>query len=670
MKFGPSAWQTYDAGIRREWLLTNGIGGYASSTVIGANVRRYHGLLIAALPDHADRFLMLSQISEAIVRTGEIANLMSYCTKDICSNGEYFLESFSTVPLPTWTYRIGPILLEKRVCLCYGQNATVIRYHVENGPEPVSVNLTPLINHRNHHFLTYNQYVTFEAEYRQREIICHPYRSEDTIRIRASDGILRPHDRCWFYNMDYAIERERGLTSSEDHFMPGHFEIALKPWEKKTIHIIVTANCQTDTQNGEVLIGRELSRQQHLLGSSLKKDPFLSGLLLAADQFVIRGQDGKKAILAGYPWLNAWGRDTLISLPGLLLSTGRVKDSAEILTSIVAQLHDGLIYRSDAYDGSSPDDASADAPLWLFEAAYRHFRRTRDAAFIRHVMLPAFESIISAWRAGTKYGIHVDEDGLVQLDDRSQALTWMHTKAGNWVVTPRSGKAVEINALWYNALKIMAFFGHHLRLKSGPWVKEASRVRESFMKTFWMPDSGYFADVVDEGRQDTRLRPNQVLAMSLSFPVVGGDKARSALDHVFEELYTRYGLRTLSKKDPEYRDTCTGDPYAREGAMHQGAVWPWLIGPFVTAWCRSHARDPNLASFIEMIFLPFRDHLNDACLNGISQVFDGSGPHLPRGGSTQAWNIGEVLRAYVEYCVPLTGFRNKLRKDANDDAFH
>lgn len=655
MRFGPSAWKTYDAGIRKEWLLTNGLGGYAASTIIGANARRYHGLLVAALASSADRMLVLSQISEAVIRPNDIVNLISFCTRDICSNGEYQLASFESDPLPTWIYQIGDFHLQKQVSMVYGRNMTVVVYKIENGADETVLHLTPLVNFRNHHFLTYNQYVSFNTDFHAHDMEIKPYQSDDKVRIGCSDGILKQHDRCWFYNMDYPYERERGLNSTEDHYIPGHFEISLKPWEKKTVTLVACANEVLDTLNGEMLISREIARLKRLTKSIPEQNLFLKNLTIAADQFVItKRSNGNKTILAGYPWLNDWGRDTLISLPGLLLTTGRYQEAAEILENVASKVHDGLLIKTSSFDGEETEDTSADAPLWLFEAAYKYYRKVQDNNYLREKIMPALEQILANYKAGTKYGIHVDTDGLVVIQPYQIPLTWMDTKIGNWIVTPRSGKVIEINALWYNALKIMGFFSRRLGKESISWVKEASRVQETFIKTFWDPQRSQFLDGIDQDQPDKTVRPNQLLAMSLSFPVATGDMAKQALSAVFNTLFTPYGMRTLSPKDDQYKGICAGDPYQRDGTMHQGTIWPWLIGPFVDAWMRHHRQDPNLRTFLASLIDACEDHMQDACLGSISQVFDGNAPHLPRGCFSQAWSVAEVLRIYKEHYLPLT----------------
>lgn len=385
-------------------------------------------------------------------------------------------------------------------------------------------------------------------------------------------------------------------------------------------------------------------------------DQFMDQLLLAADRFIVhRKSTDSKTIIAGYPWFTDWGRDTMIAMPGLTLATGRYEDARDILYTFARYEKDGLLPNVFPDGDGEPAYNTVDAALWYFEAVYQYLQYTGDLPFIKDQLLPVLERILQGYRKGTAFQIRMDKDSLITAGNGDTQLTWMDAKVGSWVVTPRHGKAVEINALWYNALMVMAALADQTGGYGSEYVKLAAKVKKAFVKTFWNEKERCLYDVVNEQGCDEKIRPNQILAASLSFPVLDAEQAKSVVDTVYEKLYTALGLRTLTKNDPDYRGIYEGDQYMRDGAYHQGTVWTWPLGRFITAYARVYKADPELKYQLEAFFLPFRDHLQDACIGSISEIFDGDEPLLPRGCYAQAWSVSEILRAYVEDYLPLKG---------------
>lgn len=652
MQFGKSYWTTTEQGIRKEWLLTNGIGGFSCGTIIGMNARRYHGLLIASLVPPVERCLVLSSVSEMISINNEEHYLHSFMTPNYTAHGEYYLEFFSFDWIPQFHYRIGSTRIEKKICMRYGKNQVAVVYSIKS-PVNCTVQLTPLINFRNYHDLSQSVNLNFSTEFTGRTIYVTPHGSDKKIIVTCSDG-KAVENRCFFYNMDYRYEHERGLYGTEDHFIPGYFEITVNEGEEKTVTLVCSFNEPIDITDGEIIIKEEIKRQKALLSRS-DGDEFLNRLLLAADNFIVeRKSTGSKTVIAGYPWFTDWGRDTMIALTGLTLVTGRYSDARDILYTFAKYEKNGLLPNVFPDGNSEPAYNTVDAALWFFQAVYKYIRYTGDMEFVKHEILPVLQRIFDAYSSGTLFDIKMDRDFLISAGNEKTQLTWMDAKVGNWVVTPRHGKAVEINAMWYNAVMILAYILEELGEDNSTFISLAYRIKESFTNLFWNAEYGCLYDVVNENGKDPKIRPNQILAVSLAFPVLDGKPAKSVVDTVYRKLYTAYGLRSLCSEDPEYRGIYTGDQYRRDRAYHQGTVWVWPLGQFITAYARVYRNDRNLAEKLKSFFLPFYDHLRDACIGNISEIFDGDEPLVARGCFAQAWSVSEILRAYVEDYLPLT----------------
>lgn len=650
--FGKGAWRTFERGIEREWLVTNGLGGFASSTIINANTRRYHGLLFAAHNPPGRRMLHLAKLDEA-VRVGEtVYNLATNETAGgLAEFGFVHLQRVVVNPLPTFIYSFGDITLEKTVGMVHGANTTVIVYRIFNGAQPGLLILKPLVNCRGYHCLTTAPEISFIQEPRPRGVTLRGQEGVPSLTLSLSAGTYLPGAGDWYRDMAYAAERERGETALEDHFMPGRFEIPLAPDTQTVVTVLASTEENLPFPDGEVLLRAEDDRSAGLAALAGLEDVLASRLVRAADAFIVtRRSTGGKTVIAGYPWFTDWGRDTMIALTGLTLVTGRWDEAREILSSYACQERRGLLPNAFKIGAVEPLYNTVDAPLWFFQAAYKYLLYTGDDAFVRRDLYPVLCEIAAWYVRGTDFGIGMDEDGLIRAGSPDLQLTWMDAKVDEWVVTPRHGKPVEIQALWYNALRVL----QGLAARYGdepPYPGLPERVRESFIRSFWINGAkgGWLADVVgDGGEADARVRPNQILGVSLAHTMLDRDRARQVVRKVQRELYVTYGLRSLDPADPDYRSCYRGDRVTRDGAYHQGTAWSWLIGPFVTAYRRAENYSPSSRIRAAAFIAPFADHLRDHGVGYISEIFDGNEPAVPRGCIAQAWGVAEILRAYVE----------------------
>jgi predicted glycogen debranching enzyme len=649
IEFGKADWRTFEQGILREWLLTNGIGGFASSTIIGANTRRYHGLLVASLSPPVQRHLILSKIDESIEIYGRHYNFYSFQTPDYIMKGYTYLQRVIINPLPTFIYSIEDVLIEKKISMVYGKNTTAVVYRILNGGSNVKLKLTPLVNFRDYHHNSNRAYMSFTHSAYDERLLIRPGNYDLDINIYCSDGIFVRKEDCWFFNMDYPVERERGLQSTEDHFIPGYFVVELKPWENKCITLISTIEKEISNKDGVAIIAEEEERIKKLLDITGYKDDFALKLAAAADNFIVHRESTEgKTIIAGYPWFTDWGRDTMIALPGLTLCTRRFKDAKEILQTFAKHSRYGLVPNVFSDAGHEPAYNTADAALWYFEAVFKFIEYTGDYLFIQENIYTVLKEIVDSYINGTKFDIKMDSDYLICAGNEDTQLTWMDAKIGEWVVTPRYGKAVEINALWYNALRVMSYLSGKFEDTHFLYSEIANKVKYSFESSFWNEEKQCLYDVVREDLKDDRVRPNQVIAVSLSYPVIKGEKARKVIEKVWRELYTAYGLRSLSPSSSEYVGVYKGTQHSRDGAYHQGTVWAWLTGRFITGYLKIYGYTDENKRRAAMLIEPFKDHLRDAGIGSISEIFDGNEPLTPRGCFAQAWSVGEVLRAYVE----------------------
>ncbi len=662
--FDRSICRDIESALNVEWLVTNGLGGYASSTLVGANTRRYHGLLIAALASPRERFALLSKLDEEVEADGVPYYLGTneYVPATIHPCGFVHLEEFRLEDgLPRWTFRGGEWELERRLWMAYGQNTTYVSYTLIRAEGPVMLTLRPLVNYRCFHQETKGRldwgFLYSETDGPGRVSLqafegAHPY------TIQSNPAMEYIPTGVWYWNFLHRRERERGLDYTEDLYAPAVLRRRLSPGETQLFAVSSEPPNLVDL-NGKRVLSHEQSRRRDLLTrSSLTGErEEIAQLVLAADQFVVQRPptgrislphiQGALTVIAGYHWFGDWGRDTMIALPGLLLATRRYTEAAAVLRTFARYVDQGMLPNRFPESGETPEYNTVDATLWFFVALWSYVEATGDLD-IAAELYPLLVEIVDKHIQGTRYGIQVDPaDGLLCAGAPGVQLTWMDAKVEDWVVTPRHGKPVEVNALWYNALRIVDEIGRRLRKRSArKRCRElAAQIAEAFPSRYWYAPGGYLYDVVDgPAGDDPSLRPNQLLALSLPFPLVDGDQARSILRVVGEELLTPYGLRSLSPRDAAYHGRYEGDIWQRDAAYHQGTVWSWLIGPYVTAMRRVHGPRADARPLLE----PLLGQLSAAGTGTIGEIFDGDAPYTPRGCIAQAWGVAEVLRAWRE----------------------
>ncbi len=647
--WGKGDWPDWKTGSQKEWLVTNGLGGYASSSLINLNTRKYHGLLIAALNPPVERWLLVSQLDELLEMDGQSFALSSYQTESGWrQEGFRYLQRVENRPVPAFIYQIQELWLRKSIFMVFEQNTTVIYYQIQNGSCPAKLSLKPLLNCRDFHSTQNQEQINIRGQ-----IIPGGFGLQSGSiewKIMASEG--QPWlMEDYFFGTFYEQEQQRGENDREDHWMPGGFTVELQPGESKEYTLLLTTEkTNLPKAEGKKLLQAEIERQEKILAkapAALRKQEWIKELILAADAFIVqRNSTHGKSLIAGYPWFNDWGRDAMIALPGLTLATGRYNEAREILRTYAQNCREGLL--PNAFSSRLQEPAlynTIDASLWFFWAVQSYCRYTQDLDFVQKEIYPVLEEIIQSYQQGTRFGIKMDADGLIESQDPQ--LTWMDARVGGWVVTPRSGKAVEISALWYNALLFMRDLTLQPEQKSR-YDNLASLTGISFENKFWYPEGGYYRDLLDD---PPTLRPNQLIALSLPYSPAAPERAKKALAQIQKKLLTAYGLRTLAPEEANYRGEYQGDRWQRDGAYHQGTVWCWLIGSFISAYRRAYGHTAWDRQQAERFLAPFQEHLREAGIGFISEILDGDEPHQPRGAIAQAWSVGEVLRVLGEEII-------------------
>ncbi len=642
-----------EAAERREWLCTNGIGGFASGTVAGSLTRRYHGLLVAALDPPLGRTLLVAKVEERVAHEGREVALSAnrWAGGAIAPDGFRALERFHLEgTTPVWTYAVADALLEKRVWMEPGANTTFVRYALRRARGPVRLGLDALVNYRDYHGTTRGGDWRLEVAAVPGGLRVLAYPGARPILLLAP-GADATAAHAWYRNFHLPRERERGLPAEEDHLLAGRFQATLGPGEAVTLVLSAEAEPALDADAGWARRQRHerdlLARWRAALPAARSAPPWIAQLVLAADQFIVRrpladDPDGL-SVIAGYHWFGDWGRDTMIALPGLTLATGRPEVAARILRTFARFVDRGMLPNRFPDQGTAPEYNTVDATLWYVEAIRAYHTLTGDDGLLKE-LLPVLESIMAWHRRGTRYGIGEDPaDGLLRAGEPGVQLTWMDARVGDLVVTPRIGKPVEINALWYNALTAMAAFARRLGRPAEPWPALAERVRASFER-FWNDQAGHCHDVIDGPTgDDPALRPNQIFAVALPASPLPPARRRQVVEACARHLVTSAGLRSLAPGHPEYRGRYEGSPWQRDGAYHQGTVWAWLLGPFALAHFAVHGDRALAWSFLE----PLAHHLHDQGLGTIAEIFDGDAPFAPRGCIAQAWSVAETLRAWA-----------------------
>jgi predicted glycogen debranching enzyme len=676
--------------LTNEWLLTNGLGGYAMGTAAGVATRRYHGLLMAALSPPVNRHLLLHRIEETIdAGRGPGYNLAvaRYQGMDdaaVLEQGLRHLIDFTASPHPSWTFDLDGDRLRRTVILVHqaqaslisspeAQAVAVLYERLPGGTNrPLRIYLRPVVAFREDHHTTHENgalstrvhRAPATAQSRAHDVI-QPYPGLPSLHFWCTPDAHLLGEAWWYRKHDYSEEKARGLDCLEDLFSHGAFTVPLEVGRPITV-CASTRPPLASPALGPVLREADARRQAERatppVGVSKGSEHHLPRLLAAADAFLVRrdlhGQGGRptgrlSTVIAGYPWFTDWGRDTMISLPGLALCTGRFDEARSILRAFSAHLDRGMLPNRFLDRGELAEYNTVDATLWLFVAVRRYLDYTGDWSFVLGELLPKLEEVVAQHEGGTRYQIRVDPaDGLLRQGEPGVQLTWMDARIGDQVITPRRGKAVEIVALWANALGVLAELVERRgnKARATELQVKLERVRQSFESRFWVEERGHFADVVGDGPgddPDEGLRPNQLIAMSLPHPLASGAHAARALEAVEHELLTPVGLRTLSPKDPRYKTCCAGDPHARDSAYHQGTIWPWLLGPYCDAVVavRGEAGRGQVLRVLDQLC---KRHLDLAGLGQISEIFDGDEPFTPRGCPAQAWSVAEVLRAYLE----------------------
>jgi predicted glycogen debranching enzyme len=654
IEFGREVCGILDLAESREWLVTNGIGGYASGTVAGLLTRRYHGLLVAALKPPLGRTLMLAKLDETVLYGDRNYPLHTNRWTDgiISPNGYQHLERFSLEgTIPVWRFACADALLEKRVWMQQGANTTYVRYILRRASQPLQLTLKAMVNYRDYHSDTQGNGWQMSIEPVPQGICVSAYPSAVPLYLLCDRANAIPAHN-WYYGFDLAVERYRGLSDREDHLHAATFQVTLNPGESLTF--VASTEKQPDF-NGETALKLRHAQEQKLIAvwksnhsSHTKETPaWVNRLVLAADQFIVdrplSDEIHGKTIIAGYHWFGDWGRDTMISLPGLTLSTGRPEIARSILRTFAKYVDQGMLPNRFPDAGETPEYNTVDATLWYFEALRAYYNATEDDDLLEE-LFPVLADIIDWHCRGTRYNIHLDAaDGLLYAGEAGVQLTWMDVKIGDWVVTPRTGKPIEVNALWYNALRTMANFARHIGKPHQEYDAIAERALARFSR-FWNQQTGYCYDVLDSpDGDDPSLRPNQIFAVSLPESPLNPAQQKSVVDACARMLLTSHGLRSLSPDDPQYQGHYGGDQFQRDSAYHQGTVWGWLIGPFVLAHLRVYKHPVQARQFLE----PMANHLHAHGLGSLSEIFDGDPPMTPRGCIAQAWTVAEVLRAWL-----------------------
>ncbi len=656
LEFGRKFCGNLEAAESREWLVTNGIGGFASGTIAGGMSRRYHGLLIAALRPPVGRTHLVAGLDEIVRYGGGEFALATHrwVGGAVEPKGFQFIDNFRLEgTTPVWTYALAGALLEKRVWMQQGANTTYVQYTLRQGTAPAEIQLNALVNYRDFHGSTH------AGDWQMR---IDPV--EHGVRVVAFDGALPFYLKTmqasceprhvWYRDCFLPAEKERGLDDRDDHLFAAQFRASVEVGASVTIVLTTDESAALDGDNAsaqratnETGLLNAWNRQNQPIAAQSRD--WLSPLMLAADQFIVKRalpeQPQGRSVIAGYHWFADWGRDTMIALPGLTLTTGRPEVARQILLAFSRYVDAGMLPNNFPDAGGKPEYNTVDAGLWYFEAIRQYFAATGDMTTLQ-ALFPVLAGMVDAHAKGTRYQIHVDPaDGLLYAGEPGVQLTWMDAKVGDWVVTPRTGKAVEINALWINALETMAGFARLLKKSSGPYESLAYMAKDGFQK-FWNERQSCCYDVIDSPGvgNDAAVRPNQIFAVSLPLSPLRPEQQKAVVDLCAQRLLTPYGLRSLAPGEPGYQGHYLGGPRERDAAYHQGTVWGWLLGPFALAHFRVYRDTAAALSFFDAIGAAIRIY----GVGTLAEIFDGDPPFTPRGCISQAWSVGEVLLAFTE----------------------
>lgn len=661
-------WTTFKEGIKREWAVTNGIGGYAGSSMIGAHSRTHQGYLIASLHAPIERYLVFSKINEtATVGTSTVSfETSQHCAsgKTVYTEGQKFLTSFIYDGSVHYTYETDNFSFEKHITLKRNANVCAVAYELTAGDSDCTFTLTPLFNYREHSESSTPDTLKFETFTEDRTFYLVPEKNKDiAIRFQTSEGTFSERETVYDIDMQLQIEVDLETDGLDCHYCPVDLSIAVPANTTKKVSILCSIGDVNErpapVSGTEAFSILEENARCHaeLFEKAGYHDSFANQLVLASDQFLTYRESTKMmTVLAGLPWFTDWGRDTMIAFTGLTLCTKRFKEAEEILLTFARYIRHGIVPNMFPDDNMPPLYNTVDASLWYFYAVYQylHYNPAAEAeAFVKEQIFPHLKEIFSAYEKGTDFSIYMEDDGLIHAGSGLDQITWMDVRVGDWVATPRHGKPVEINALWYNALRIMESLCEKFDEDASAYRTRAEQVKESFNAKFWDSANQCLFDVVDGDEPDDHIRPNQVYAVSLPFSLLPEEQEKAVVALVEKELFVGCGLRSLAPDHPDYHGIYCGALAKRDAAYHQGTAWGFLLGGFFSAYMKVNHHSSSAAANAVRMLEPVRKHLTDSgCIGSISEIFDGDAPHNPRGCYAQAWSVGEVLRCYCEDILP------------------
>lgn len=686
-RFDKDTLSDFQANIHREWAITNGIGGYAGSSILGAHNRTHQGYLIASYHPPVERYMVFSKTNEAIHTASDSWDFTTaqHAADDagtpVYQTGNRYLTEFCYDGNVHFTYQAGNLTIRKTICMVQGQNKTVVLYDVENAGEDATLCVTPLFNYREHSESSTPGTLQFDTQVQRGltsqescKILLFPKLAPNHryIRLSCSPCEITDNERLYDINMQLQTEVDNEVAGLDCNFTPYQIHFAV-PAHGSCRHALI---CDTGEWDGALTdavgdaLGDVLDDAIRFYDASVDyyrslieraaygTDDFANTLVLAANQFLAhRDSTGLMTVLAGLPWFTDWGRDTMIAFTGLTLCTKRFDEAADILKTFAMYVHHGMVPNMFPDNGAAPMYNTVDASLWYFYAVerYLHYVNTPEAwDYIHREIYPALCEIMRAYQAGTDFSIYMDSDGLIHAGSGLDQVTWMDVRVGDWVATPRHGKPVEINALWYNALCVMQMLAN--RFGDCEYAKEyaqlSDRVKSSFRQEFWYEEGGYLYDVVDDNEKDSSLRPNQIYAISLPYTMLSAEENASIIQVVEAKLLAGPGLRSLSSDHKDYHPIYLGALAKRDAAYHQGTAWGFLMGGFISAYMKVHHHSAQAAAQAMHFLAPVREHFTENCIGSICEIFDGDAPHLGRGCYAQAWSVGEVLRCYEEDVAP------------------
>ena len=661
-------WTTFKEGIKREWAVTNGIGGYAGSSMIGAHSRTHQGYLIASLHAPIERYLVFSKINETVtVGTSTVSfETSQHCAsgKTVYTEGQKFLTSFIYDGSVHYTYETDNFSFEKHITLKRNANVCAVAYELTAGDNDCTFTLTPLFNYREHSESSTPDTLKFETFTEDRAFYLVPEKNKDiAIRFQTSEGTFSERETVYDIDMQLQIEVDLETDGLDCHYCPVDLSIAVPANTTKKVSILCSIGdvnerpAPVSATEAFSILEENARCHAELFEKAGYRDSFANQLVLASDQFLTYRESTKMmTVLAGLPWFTDWGRDTMIAFTGLTLCTKRFKEAEEILLTFARYIRHGIVPNMFPDDNMPPLYNTVDASLWYFYAVYQylHYNPAAEAeAFVKEQIFPHLKEIISAYEKGTDFSIYMEDDGLIHAGSGLDQITWMDVRVGDWVATPRHGKPVEINALWYNALRIMESLCEKFDEDASAYRTRAEQVKESFNAKFWDSSNQCLFDVVDGDEPDDHIRPNQIYAVSLPFSLLPEEQEKAVVALVEKELFVGCGLRSLAPDHPDYHGIYCGALAKRDAAYHQGTAWGFLLGGFFSAYMKVNHHSSSAAANAVRMLEPVRKHLTDSgCIGSISEIFDGDAPHNPRGCYAQAWSVGEVLRCYCEDILP------------------